>query len=200
MPWAAIGSAIGNAYGQYQQNKVQNSQAIKQGEKNFWWNFWAQNYFMDKQNEYNKPVNQMKRLAEAGLNPNLVYENGATTVSAGPQGGANVAAPISRSKYTIDALEKTAILKQMQQKEAEIDYTRANTGAINANIDIKRAELELAREFNTARINALNATIASTLASTRAKDADLPEKRARSEIWNAILNAFRPNNEIPQLW
>lgn len=37
------------------------------------------------QNEYNKPENQMKRLQEAGLNPNLVYGGGATT-TAGPVG------------------------------------------------------------------------------------------------------------------
>lgn len=33
------------------------------------------------QNEYNKPVNQMARLREAGLNPNLVYGGGSGSVS-----------------------------------------------------------------------------------------------------------------------
>lgn len=33
------------------------------------------------QNEYNTPANQMKRLQEAGLNPNLVYGNGADTTA-----------------------------------------------------------------------------------------------------------------------
>lgn len=32
-----------------------------------------------RQNEYNLPINQMKRLREAGLNPNLVYGNGTVT-------------------------------------------------------------------------------------------------------------------------
>lgn len=32
---------------------------------------------IDKMNEYNTPANQMKRLAAAGLNPNLVYGHGA---------------------------------------------------------------------------------------------------------------------------
>lgn len=34
------------------------------------------------QNQYNSPAEQMKRLREAGLNPNLVYGNGATTQAA----------------------------------------------------------------------------------------------------------------------
>lgn len=33
------------------------------------------------QNEYNSPRAQMARLKEAGLNPNLVYDNGATTIA-----------------------------------------------------------------------------------------------------------------------
>jgi len=36
----------------------------------------------DIQNKYNSPVESMKRLKEAGLNPNLVYGNGATTANA----------------------------------------------------------------------------------------------------------------------
>lgn len=36
-------------------------------------NYRRQIELWDKQNEYNKPVNQMARLEEAGLNPNLMY-------------------------------------------------------------------------------------------------------------------------------
>lgn len=36
----------------------------------------------ERENAYNDPSEQMKRLANAGLNPNLVYGNGATTLSA----------------------------------------------------------------------------------------------------------------------
>ena len=37
------------------------------------WEFWQAN------NDYNSPKSQMQRLEEAGLNPNLVYGNGAAT-------------------------------------------------------------------------------------------------------------------------
>ena len=42
--------------------KWQNQQNIEQQ-----WQMW------NATNEYNKPVNQMKRYEEAGLNPNLIY-------------------------------------------------------------------------------------------------------------------------------
>ncbi len=38
------------------------------------------------ENEYNKPVNQMARLKEAKLNPNMVYDGGATTLAASTHG------------------------------------------------------------------------------------------------------------------
>lgn len=50
--------------------------------------FQARRWAMDDwamQNQYNSPAEQMKRLREAGLNPNLVYGNGAV------QQGANIA-------------------------------------------------------------------------------------------------------------
>lgn len=45
----------------------------------------AWNYDMwQKQNEYNTPLAQMQRLKDAGLNPNLVYQNGADNTAASP--------------------------------------------------------------------------------------------------------------------
>lgn len=37
-------------------------------------------YMQDKMNAYNAPVAQMERLAQAGLNPNLVYGNGGSVI------------------------------------------------------------------------------------------------------------------------
>lgn len=42
---------------------------------------------MEYQNEYNLPINQISRLEQAGLNPNLIYGNGgASVMSASPSG------------------------------------------------------------------------------------------------------------------
>ena len=52
--------------------------------------------FWNMQNEYNLPKNQMKRLQDAGLNPNLIYGSGATNT--GIAGGI---APSKPASYNI---------------------------------------------------------------------------------------------------
>lgn len=114
-------------------------------------NFWMQNYFMDKQNEYNKPINQMKRLREAGLNPNLVYDNGnAVIASASPSGGAM--ADVTPANGSFNILGKLQAINAMKQQDANIKETEARTQAIDANTEIKRQELELQKKFFNARL------------------------------------------------
>ncbi len=63
-------------------NYINNYYARKNASKEFQRNVDLWNL----ENEYNKPVNQMARLKEAGLNPNLVYGSGATTLAASTHG------------------------------------------------------------------------------------------------------------------
>lgn len=118
-------------------------------------NFAMQNYFMNKQNEYNKPINQMKRLREAGLNPNLVYDNGnAVIASASPSGG--VTPEVTPSSGTFNILGKMQAVKSMQQQEANIKNTEAQTNAIDENIDLKKAELAERVRYNNERLKLLD--------------------------------------------
>lgn len=74
-------SVAGGLFGWLQQ-RAQNRANMKLAEYQWQKNMEAWNL----QNEYNKPSSQMSRLVEAGLNPNLVYGNGAdNTASAAPQ-------------------------------------------------------------------------------------------------------------------
>lgn len=73
-----LGSLLGSQMGYKKtrrlmtlQNEHNTQQAKLQNEMNI------ANWQM--QNEYNTPANQMKRLQEAGLNPNLIYGNGQTS-------------------------------------------------------------------------------------------------------------------------
>lgn len=114
-------------------------------------NFWMQNYFMDKQNEYNKPINQMARLREAGLNPNLVYDDGNAIISsASPSGGAM--ADVTPANGTFNILGKMQAINAMKQQDANIRETEARTQAIDDNTEIKRQELELQKKFFNARL------------------------------------------------
>lgn len=103
----------------------------------------------NKQNEYNSPAAQMARLKAAGLNPNLVYDNGAATVSAQAVKSAdtpawNPKAPEYNFSSGInayyDAQIKTATIDNLKQqfqnmeaekalKEAQAINTNANTAS-----------------------------------------------------------------------
>lgn len=127
-----------------------NAKSKRAAERQLWQNV----YLMNLQNEYNKPINQMKRLEEAGLNPNLVYGSGADTLSA--TAGRVEQSGITPSKGTINFIEKMSMLNAMKQQEANIDRTDADTNAINENLNIAKAELALRAKETEARINKLN--------------------------------------------
>lgn len=81
------------------------------------------------QNEYNKPINQMKRYEEAGLNPLLIYNQGnpgnATShpVSASPkESGASALAKV---------FSTVSAIKNMQAMNAQVDNMKAQNKLIN---------------------------------------------------------------------
>lgn len=129
MTMAAIAST---AYDYYNQSKASqatgtmNKRSIILNMLNRQW----EEQMMDKQNEYNKPINQMKRLEEAGLNPNLVYGNANAIISsASPaSGSAPWQVTPSQSKLETMALVNGLRSQQLQNKqlEANIEATKSN--------------------------------------------------------------------------
>lgn len=94
----------------------------KQGERE------KQNW--DMTNAYNDPSAQMQRLKTAGLNPNLVYGNGATTE-------ANMVSPkqAAQPDFKVPSLDLTGVVHQAlatQQAQANIARTKAETAAIES--------------------------------------------------------------------
>ena len=100
---------------------------------------------IERQNVYNSPANQMKRLQEAGLNPNLVYGGGNVT---GNQSGTGSAPTVqSDGDFGIGAAAQNAINTtmaidnhdmDMQMKHQEILHKKDNHDAI-----LKQAEAQL---------------------------------------------------------
>lgn len=92
-----IGTTLFNDYrtrkAQSKQQAYDRANAEWQNEVNI------QNWQM--QNEYNTPANQMKRLQEAGLNPNLIYGNGST--STGNAGNLQPAASVPSMDFNMPA-------------------------------------------------------------------------------------------------
>lgn len=155
-----------------------NAKSKRAAERQLWQNV----YLMNLQNEYNKPINQMRRLEEAGLNPNLVYGSGADTLSA--TAGRVEQSGITPSKGAINFIEKMSMLNAMKQQEANIDRTNADTGAINTNIDISKAELDLRRAETSARIRYIDE-------QTRV----LREESGLSPLFRAIIKGNRAVND-----
>lgn len=96
------GDVVGGLLGigaQSSANKANKELAEYQYEKNLeMWN---------RQNEYNSPARQMERLKAAGLNPNLVYGNGAVgnASSAPPQYDRPTINPVSNGGFVSDAVQ-----------------------------------------------------------------------------------------------
>lgn len=85
----------------------------------------------NRTNEYNSPTNQMKRLQEAGLNPNLVYGNGAVANVSGP--GPRYEPPQIRPIVpdlggSAATAQNVALMGlQMKQAQANIEQVEAQT-------------------------------------------------------------------------
>lgn len=114
--------------------------------------FWMQNYFMDKQNEYNKPINQMARLREAGLNPNLVYGNGVGSLeSASPSGGAMAKVTPARVS-DFDALQLMMAGQQYEQNEKNIERTEFDIKNTANQIWLDQKNMELKEKLVAAQV------------------------------------------------
>lgn len=110
----------GQAYQYAQQKKLIDHQFNKNVEM---WN---------KQNEYNSPSAQMERLQQAGLNPNLVYGNGAVgnTTSDAPQYGLadapNYGAHL-QNMFEPMTLRGQAIAQQIQESKSRQELNGVET-------------------------------------------------------------------------
>lgn len=71
------------------------------------------------QNEYNSPASQMERLKAAGLNPNLVYGNGANSPSATVRGSSTSAPSVTAPRVDIAEGLNRYMQTKMQQLQSD---------------------------------------------------------------------------------
>jgi hypothetical protein len=116
----------------------------------------------NRQNAYNHPAQQMQRLKEAGLNPNLVYGSGATTI----------AQPVRSPEQQVPNIDLQKVPETIMQyqgiKNQQLEYSRIQ----------KAMELQEAQKKN------IEANTLSTLAGTDLKKLDITSK--------SIMNEFLP--------
>lgn len=123
---ALLGSAMNTAGSAYSANKVNSTN------ERLW----------HLENEYNKPINQMARLREAGLNPNLVYGSGATTLAASTKS----AQPANYSFPQLDILGAMNAYQDLKQKDAMTENIDAQKSVALANARIAEANARIAEK------------------------------------------------------
>lgn len=170
-----IGAQISNIQGK-QQFARQKKLMAYQNQMN------VQNWNM--QNRYNSPANQMKRLKDAGLNPALVYGNGATTQATSvpaPSGQQGQHDPFQYQN--IDFLQNgvTQMLATAQM-EANIKKTEQETVNLGQYNRIQAQDEQL---------RALQ-VVAQGLSNAKTKE----EKEIWSELWRARIDAMDSQNML----
>lgn len=140
--------------------------------------FEQQEYLMDKQNDYNSPVNQMARAKEAGINPNLVAQGVASSntsatpssVSSNTQGGAQalqtiasavsglapLASEINKNNSSAD-LDIAHTITENQSREDLIAKLKSDCGLNEANSSFISTQIKYYGREANARITNLYA-------------------------------------------
>lgn len=110
---------------------------------------------VQQQNEYNSPVNQMKRFAEAGLNPNLVYTQGnpgnQTSIPSYQR------ADVKPEQFNFQSDMANAVSQIYNNLQAVAQIRKANADAKSTEIDnqIKLGSWENQMRYNNSRYFAL---------------------------------------------
>lgn len=143
---AALGSAIYGGVSAGKMNKravkFQREMFEKQGQREL--DYWHM------QNQYNLPSEQMQRLKDAGLNPNLVYGSGADAQSAPLKAGGAPSMPAQHSEaIDLSSVAQTALATK--QIQANINRTEAETERIRQGTDIGQFELQAMQEIGQSR-------------------------------------------------
>lgn len=165
-----------------------------------------QNYFWNKQydktradflsdrqhqEEYNSPVNQMKLLAEAGLNPNLVYGKlggmGASGTSTAQQQQAKGVSPSSNTGNIANIMAAQAHRKQVQLQEdaisAKAELDRAQAHYYNSMSPLWQSEIAQKIEHSKVEIQKIYQDI-----SVGKSQEQLNYAREKESIANSILS------------
>ena len=120
-----LGSPISGVFN-IASNLIQNRQNMKMAE----YAYQKELEQWNRQNEYNKPINQMARFKEAGLNPNLMYGQG---TPGNATDSPNYSAP--HLQYDNPFPNIGDDIGQLRQTNADVDLKKANEDLAKSNKD-----------------------------------------------------------------
>nr|QJB19609.1 MAG: DNA pilot protein [Microvirus sp.] len=130
MPILGLGAGVGSQAANIRMQQRANEQSQAFSKQMFDAQGQREIQYFNMQNAYNDPSSQMQRLRDAGLNPNLVYGNGATTQSASISPKAPMSAQFQAPKLDMGSVVQQALLTQ--QLQSNIRRTDAETQAIES--------------------------------------------------------------------
>lgn len=138
--------------------------------------------FWNMQNEYNSPTAQMKRLREAGLNPNLIYGSGG-----GSTGVADKIAPSKPAPYNIEnPLSDITQFADVKVKEAQTNNLETQNTVLKQDGLLKASQTtgNLIRNANTK----LEYKMAKELYNTTADGVREELRQSELKTIDAIIN------------
>lgn len=135
-------NSIFNRRAQKKQNEADRQFSIDQSNKQRAWDLedW------EKTNKYNHPAEQMNRLRQAGLNPNLVYGKGADNTAVMIKGGA--IQPVSKQEAPMMNFSASNALMQYQQlrnAQQQTDNLAQQNALMSADKNLREAQAETER-------------------------------------------------------
>lgn len=162
-PFGAIIGAGASIFGAGAANKQRRQESNRQ--RQFSESMW------NKQNAYNTPANQIKRLKEAGLNPALMYGQGTVGNAEKAMGYQqpqleNIGAGVAQS---------AAAGAQLSVMNSQKKLNEAN--AIKSGIEgsVKAGEFQIAKEMSKFQMDKLNAETSSIKSNTKYKILELQQ-------------------------
>uniref|UniRef100_A0AAU8AXC9 DNA pilot protein n=1 Tax=Dulem virus 77 TaxID=3145788 RepID=A0AAU8AXC9_9VIRU len=131
-----------------------------------------QRMLIDSQNEYNKPINQISRLKEAGLNPALAYGHGSIVGNTQSSSGSVSASSGSSGHYTpfnLGVMQAVDNLFNLKQKSKDLKM-------MDLSLDRQKIENKWIDRMNSLQFREINARIDKLKSETYALDYGKYEK------------------------
>lgn len=142
------------------------------------------------QNEYNSPINQRKRLEEAGINPAAVF--GSNSTSAG-----NAGQIAQYQRQGVDISQSMLAAGQLSQLAATIQKTKADARLNNAQAE----NMEIQNLYQSAKEQSVIDNYISNTNLNKQKESNLRTENDRTlqEISNMKVQSDKMNKEIDKM-
>ena len=157
----------------FRKRQIADYKRIKQDNLEFW----------EMQNKYNSPEEQMNRLRQAGLNPNLVYGKGADNTasviatSKMPEGSDRILPRLDPQAYS----QAKQFAQQLKLQQVQTDNVLADT----ANKEVENA-------LKSAQVNQTNVQTANIAQNTATSEFQLQQSQ---ELKDSVLQKAKLENE-----